>query len=275
MIYLHHKKYNMQYKVVVCDLDGTILDNNHSLSKETESEIKRVSGLGIKVILATGRHYIDVKGIAKQLDLDTCIIGSNGTRAYSGDGEMLIMHNLDRRVVELMLNYNLPSDVHLNIYQGKEWLVLEDNQELLDFHNHSKFTYRKISGIEDLNISEVNKFYLYSNNEKQLMSVEEDLKGILSGISDVFFSYFSVIEVMPKGISKGLALQELMKNSGIKSEEVIAFGDGLNDLEMLEWVGKGLIMKNADKNLIKALPSLEVIESNVDNGVANYLKKVF
>jgi|LGOV01.1.fsa_nt_gb Cof subfamily protein (haloacid dehalogenase superfamily) len=265
----------MQYKVIVCDLDGTLLDSEHSLSEKTKKEIRRVSNLGIKVILATGRHYIDVRGVAKQLELDTCVIGSNGTRAYSGDGKRLIMHNLDTSVIDVMMDYKLPEGIHLNIYQGKEWLVLEDNKQLLDFHKHSKFEYRKISGVGDLKKDEVNKFYLYSHNEELLQEVEKDLKGILNGMADVFFSYFSVIEVMPKGISKGLALQELMANNGIKSEEVMAFGDGLNDIEMLKWAGKGLIMKNADKNLINQLPDLEIISSNNEDGVAQYLSDNF
>lgn len=265
----------MKYKVIVCDLDGTLLNNQHALSSSTISEIKRVSDMGIKVILATGRHYIDVKGVAQKLDLDTCIIGSNGTRAYSGKGERLIMHNLDNSAIKIMMDYKLPGDVHLNIYQGKEWLVLEEHQELLDFHKHSGFQYRKISGIDDLKIDEVNKFYLYSQDEPLMREVEKELSSILEEKCDVFFSYFSVIEVMPKGISKGLALEELMKNLGVKPEKVMAFGDGLNDYEMLSWVGKGLLMENADKNLVSKLPNLEIIGNNDKDGVANYLKANF
>ena len=265
----------MQYKVIVCDLDGTLLDNEHSLTDFTQSEIKRVSSLGIKVILATGRHYVDVKGVAKQLNLDTCIIGSNGTRAYSGEGEMLIKHNLDPKVIEAVMNYKLPSEIHLNIYQGKEWLVLEELQELLDFHKHSGFVYRKISGIEDLKINEVNKFYLYSHNEELLQEVEKDLKVVLEENADVFFSYHSVIEIMPKGISKGLALEEMMTNNGIKASEIMAFGDGLNDYEMLKWVGKGLIMENANKELIEKLPNLEIIGNNNEDAVAKYISENF
>ena len=265
----------MQYKVIVCDLDGTLLNNEHALSDFTQSEIKRVSSLGIKVILATGRHYVDVKGVAKKLDLDSCVIGSNGTRAYSGDGEMLIMHNLSTIVTEFVMNYDLPSEVHLNIYQGKEWLVVEEHQELLDFHKHSGFAYRNIAGVEDLKLTEINKFYLYSHNEELLKEVEKDLSEKLIENADVFFSYHSVIEVMPKGISKGLALEEMMLNKGIKSSEIMAFGDGLNDYEMLKWVGKGLLMENANKTLMEKLPDLEVIGNNNEDGVAKYLSENF
>ncbi|MEN8138178.1 MAG: Cof-type HAD-IIB family hydrolase [Bacteroidota bacterium] len=263
----------MEYKVVVCDLDGTLLDSNHALTERTKNEIKRVSGLGLKVILATGRHYIDVKGVAGELDLDTCVIGSNGTRVYSGDGEKLIMHNLDEKVVESVLGYDLPKDVHLNIYQGKEWLVFEDNEELLRFHTHSGFSYRKLVNREGVNSKGVNKFYFYSHNKEALNEVERDLKAVLDGIADVFFSLHTVVEVMPKGISKGLALQEMMKDNGIKPDEVIAFGDGLNDYEMLSWVGKGLLMKNADQKLIELLPDLDIINSNSEDGVAEFLEQ--
>jgi len=207
--------------------------------------------------------------------LDTCVIGSNGTRAYSGKGEMLIKHNLSSDVTKFMMDYDLPDGVHLNIYQGKEWLVIEELQELLDFHKHSGFVYRKISGIEDLKVTEVNKFYLYSVNEELLKQVEKDLSRKLAENADVFFSYHSVVEIMPKGISKGLALEELMQNEGIDASEIMAFGDGLNDYEMLKWVGKGLIMENANKTLIEKLPELEIIGNNNEEGVAKYLSENF
>ncbi len=263
----------MQYKAIVCDLDGTLLNNEHSFSEFTKSEIRRVTSLGIKVILASGRHYVDIKSVAEQLDLDSCIIASNGTRAYSGDGEMLVKHNLNTEVTEFVMNYNFPSDVHLNIYQGKEWLVIRENKELLEFHKDSGFVYRVIDGIQDLSVPDVNKFYLYSHNPDSLKAVEKDLKDKLEIHADVFFSYHSVIEIMPKGISKGLALEELMNNVGIKSEEVMVFGDALNDYEMLKWAGKGLIMKNADKNLVSKLPDLEIIGDNNEDGVAKYLSE--
>jgi len=262
----------MKYKVIVCDLDGTLLDSDHTLLEDNKKEIKRVSELGVKVILATGRHYVDVRAVADELGLNTCIVGSNGTRVYSGNGDQLISHNHNVSAIDVVLNYKLPEDVHLNIYQGKEWLVLEDHEELLSFHKHSGFKYRKIKDISELDKSEINKFYLYSNKKESLLQVEKELKVELGDLADIFFSYFSVLEIMPKGISKGLALEELMRNEGVGSNEIMAFGDGLNDYEMLSWVGKGLVMKNADNELKKLLPNNEVIESNDDSGVAKYLR---
>lgn len=262
----------MRYKVIVCDLDGTLLDSDHNLQKHTREQISRVTNLGCKVILATGRHYIDVRYIAKELGLDSCVIGSNGTNVYSSDGDNLVNHKLDSVAVETVFNFNFPESVHLNIYQGKEWLVLKENKELLNFHKQSGLKYRVISSIYHLEMQLVNKFYLYSTNKEDLELCEIQLKKELGDLADVFFSFHAVIEVMPKGVSKGLALEELMKKNNISKEEVIAFGDGLNDLEMLKWAGKGLIMSNADENLKKSLPNLEIIGSNNENGVANYLE---
>ncbi|MCK5824698.1 MAG: HAD family hydrolase [Ichthyobacteriaceae bacterium] len=261
----------MKYKMIICDLDGTLLDSKHEIAEETYLQIKRVTEIGIKFILATGRHYVDVKGVAKELNLDTCVVGSNGTRVYNGKGELLFKHNLNADVVKEVLKFKFPDDVHLNIYQGKEWLVFKSNQELLDFHKHSGFKYRMLKSIDEVDVNDVSKFYIYSHNKTALQKLEKELQEYLNNKADVFFSLHSVVEIMPKNISKGLVLKELAKKLNIELNEVIAFGDGLNDKEMLEYAGKGLIMENADVNLIDKLPHLEIIKSNDNNGVAEYL----
>jgi hypothetical protein len=83
------------------------------------------------------------------------------------------------------------------------------------------------------------------------------------------------LEVMAAGVSKGAALGPVLDRLGLSAEEVIAFGDGMNDLELLGQVGKGVLMGNADPRLKAALGHLEVIGNNADESVAGYLDRIF
>lgn len=83
------------------------------------------------------------------------------------------------------------------------------------------------------------------------------------------------LEVMDKSVNKGEALKTLLEYEKIDTEEVIAFGDALNDKEMLELVGKGIIMGNGDKKLQELLPKCEVIGTSDDDSEAKYLQVFF
>ena len=80
---------------------------------------------------------------------------------------------------------------------------------------------------------------------------------------------------MAQGVSKGAALARVAERLGVALGEVIAFGDGMNDLEMLQLVGKGVRMANADPRLQEALPHLEEIGNNREESVARYLEELF
>lgn len=92
---------------------------------------------------------------------------------------------------------------------------------------------------------------------------------------NVSFSLPTCLEVMAGGVSKGHALDEVARRLGMTLQDCIAFGDGMNDKEMLSMAGKGCIMSNAHQRLIDVLPALEIIGSNADDAVPHYLQKLF
>jgi hydroxymethylpyrimidine pyrophosphatase-like HAD family hydrolase len=92
---------------------------------------------------------------------------------------------------------------------------------------------------------------------------------------NVSFSTLTCLEVMAGGVSKGHALEAVSKAMGYGLKDCIAFGDGMNDAEMLSMAGKGCIMGNAHQRLKDLLPELEVIRTNGDNAVPHYLRKLF
>lgn len=92
---------------------------------------------------------------------------------------------------------------------------------------------------------------------------------------NVTFSLRNCLEIMAGGVSKGRALKQVAELEGYQLSDCIAFGDGMNDREMLEMAGKGCIMENAHQMLKDILPHMEVIGSNRDDAVADYLQKLY
>jgi hydroxymethylpyrimidine pyrophosphatase-like HAD family hydrolase len=116
-------------------------------------------------------------------------------------------------------------------------------------------------------------FYYGENGE--LLDLERHILDRFDGLVSTTFALPFTLEVMAKGVSKGAALRRVCARRGIDPSEAIAFGDGLNDLEMLRTAGMGVLMGNADPGLKAALPDNPVIGGSDQEAVARYLEKLF
>ncbi len=264
----------MKYKAVISDLDGTLLNSNHTINDYTKDIINKVIDKGVKFFIATGRHHVDVEHIRKSLNLDTIFITSNGSRVHNSQMEAMYSFDIEEGLVKEILNLDIHDDIHVNLYQEDYWFTNKDNTWSEDYHKDSNFTYKKVK-LDKLSSYKASKVFFISENHDQLSKLEKIISEKYFDKLNVTFSLPLCMELMPKGVSKGDVLKKVLEHYNIHPEETIAFGDGLNDLEMLKVVGKGLIMGNGQKKLKEELSHLSVIETNDQNGVANYLKKEF
>ena len=251
----------MKYKAIVCDLDGTLLNSEHTISKYTRDVIKDVTSLGVKFFIATGRHHMDALKFKEMLGLDSYLISSNGARIHDENNDIIFKGDIPKELSNEIFDLNVNEEIHKNIYKGDFWYSEKPLNEAHEYHKESGFTYN-VRKFSELKNSEVIKFFYI--NEK------------FGDRINLTLSLPICLEIMNKGISKGSAITDiLLPKFGIKTEEVISFGDGLNDYEMLDVVGEGLLMGNCNPRLKELLPNNRVIGRNDENGVAEYLKKVF
>lgn len=191
------------------------------------------------------------------------------------DREARLVH---RRIVEPECADFLISDpafrgVHINVYRSEDWLVERPEPYLLQYHQASGFAYR-VTNLAQLEPKDILKVFFYG--EPGELRALEGL--ILARYGDRLTTTFSLpvaLEVMAKGVSKGAALTWVADRLGVPLSEVIAFGDGMNDMEMLRTAGKGVLMGNADPRLKEDLRDLEEIGSNREESVARYLEERF
>jgi Cof subfamily protein (haloacid dehalogenase superfamily) len=261
------------YRLVVCDLDGTLLRPDHRLGDYTQRVLGRLREHGVELMLASGRHFQDIRALARQLGGHGCLISSNGAAVHDRLGQPVQLTAIEPDCAELLIRDPLFSSVHVNVYRAEDWLVGRPEPRLLVYHQYSGFAYR-VTALDTLPPDGVLKVFYYG--EPQLLhEIEAELLARAGDRVSTTFSLPVTLEVMARGVSKGAALARVIEPLGIGLGQVLAFGDGMNDREMLECAGKGVLMGNADPRLQAALPHLERIGTNADESVARYLEAAF
>lgn len=265
------------FRAIISDLDGTLLNSEHRLGQFTIQTLEKLAKLGVDIFLATGRSYPDVKHIISKVNIsDAMLVTSNGARANNLTGELLIQHHIPEEIVQEIMRETPfdSSEVCMNSYQGDEWFINRDILQLKKFHQESGFSYQ-IADFSQHHAKQTEKMFFIGKSGEALLPVEHFIKERYADKLQITYSTVQCLEMMNKNVCKANTLAELVKIRGYTLADCIAFGDGMNDVEMLSKVGKGCIMSNADNRLKQALPQNEVIGENKDEAVAHYLDHLF
>ena len=263
------------YHVVASDLDGTLLSPDHTLSPYAKETLKLLTQRGVHFVFATGRHHIDVAQIRDNLDISAFMITSNGARVHNTDGELIFSHNLAEDIArDLYGMLHNDADITTNVYRNDDWYINRESPEQKEFFQESIFQYQLFEpGL--LETDGVCKVYFTCDDHEKLLPLEDAINARWGDRVNVSFSFPTCLEVMAGGVSKGHALEEVAKIIGYTLKECIAFGDGMNDLEMLSMAGKGCLMSGSLPRLKAAMPDAEIIGSNADDAVPHYLRKMY
>jgi len=266
---------NSPYKVIISDLDGTLLGPDHKISEFTKKIIRMIVDKGIYFIIATGRHHRDVVEIRETIGINSFLITSNGAIILDDKNKMIHRAEIDRDVVKGILD--IPIDrksIHQNIYQGDSWVSETNNPFLKDFQKEGTFT-NILCNFEVRMGYDTEKIFFISDSHENLIELKHKILNLYGDSVDVTFSLPKCMEIMAKGTNKGTALETALNLIGVKPEEAIAFGDGLNDVEMLNFVGKGYLMQNAAEVVKERLPHLEIAGYNSEDAVAKKIIELF
>ena len=266
----------MKYRAIISDLDGTLLNGEHKISEYTKEVIRKIIGKGIKFIIATGRHHKDALCFKNQLGADSYLVSANGSKVHDNKNNEIISHNISKELTNKLLDIKVSDEVIRGVYLGDEWLTELHISEFDEYHVESGFKPRVID-FEEIRDKEISKIFYISDNIKALEELEKVLKANKEFTErlDITVSLDNCLEIMTKEATKGNAVTEILEREGILPEEAIAFGDGLNDKEMLQVVGKGVIMGNASEKLKKLLPDYEVIGTSSEDAEGHYLEKIY
>jgi hypothetical protein len=248
----------MSWKLIALDLDGTLVDNNDVVSKENEERIRQAQQSGMTVVLVSGRHRTRIAPIAEKLKLRSPLIAANGCEIWSADGRLLHRTALPWKDVQI---------VHLLAFQHHVQYRAYCAEGTFDSDNRRHLAQMDYSWL---------KVLLKSDDSRRLGEAYERLHAI--GRVELI-PYGPVgeprrIDVQPKGTGKASALRRLCDALGIRREEVVAFGDDRNDVEMLRWAGLGVAMGNAPDDVKAAADAVapHYLESGVGRTLARLLR---
>lgn len=263
------------YSIVASDLDGTLLSPNHLLTPYAKQTLHLLIEKGIHFVFATGRHHIDVAQIRDGLGINAYMITSNGARVHNTDGDLIFSHDLPADIAQylILMAFDHPL-IDTNIYCSDQWYINKESPELKQFFQESVFTYQLFNKT-DFPTTEVCKVFFTSEDHELLLTLEQQINQRFGDKVNASFSLRNCLEIMAGGVSKGEALEKVAHLLHKDVKQAIAFGDGMNDKEMLQLAGKGCIMENAHQMLKTLLPHMEVIGSNVDDAVPHYLRKLY
>lgn len=264
----------MQYKMVVMDIDDTLLDNNHNITLKNKNAIKKAQESGIKVVLASGRPTFGMEKIAKELELDkyeSYIISFNGAIVTEAKtGKVLFEKALSKETAHKLYDISKEYKVDIHTYLDDDIIVSRSN-EYTDIEN--EITGMNVKVAENFKKTvdrDVVKLIMLENPD-YLKNVEEDLKKKLSNELSITISKPFFLEFTDKGINKATGIENLINRIGIKKEEVIAIGDSYNDLEMIQYAGLGVCVDNGYDDIKKH--AKYIAKSNEDSGVAEVINK--
>jgi len=260
------------YKLAVFDLDGTLLNNKHQVSNENLEAINLLRQNNIKVVIATGRSNEIIKPFLNILNINDNVITCNGTVIGHPKNETMLYEDVIpktevKKALEMCIKYKHQFLVYTSksiIARNKDWKMFlkEKNVSNSDEYNTNIVITEDIEDI--INNHKVNKILIIERNEEKYIELSKRvLKYDKVAHTQSSKSY---LDIGPLNNSKGKAVKLLCKDFGFKLEEVIAFGDQMNDISMISIVGFGVAMGNA-RDEVKEIADYVTL-SNDKNGVA-------
>lgn len=263
----------MTRKLIAIDLDGTTLNAQSLITKRTETVLKNAVSAGNVVSIATGRPYRMSSQFYQQLALTSPMVNFNGALVH-------------------LPNQQWPFEKEHSIKREIAFSILEKKQELkLDFvaaENRQSFYVDQIEGVEPHffaadKILTTNLFKNLSSNPTSLLLKTKH--EYASQTSEKLMSEFkdeidvrtwggpnAILEVVPKGVQKAMGVDIIAQSLKIPQKDVIAFGDEHNDVELIDYAGWGVVMKNGTDQL-KSYANDITEKTNDEDGLADYLEK--
>ncbi|WP_018132660.1 Cof-type HAD-IIB family hydrolase [Effusibacillus pohliae] len=263
----------MRRRLVAIDLDGTALTNEKKILPSTKQIIQQVRERGHEVVIATGRPPRSSVHYHCELDLTAPMVNFNGALIHDPvRPERDIHFPLDREVVLQIVEECKRFAVENVMVEVKDAYYVQQVDDFMELLADG-VPPRGVGPIEAYLLEHPTSVLIRTSPEK-IEPLRETLNRTYSRL--VAHRYWStpyhVIEVVKAGVSKATGLKILADTFGFEREDVIAFGDEENDIEMIRWAGVGVAMGNADSRL-KELADC-ITESNENDGIAILLKKL-
>jgi len=281
------------YKLITIDIDGTLLNSSGEVTERNKQAIQRALKKNINVVLTSGRMPKAILPIANEINCNKYLISGNGASIYDIQKDEIIYSNyMSKKKILQIIDICEKNSMFYNVYTNDSILTKALNYNILFYHNENKKKAEdkkiKINIVDDMysyieqydkddllkiTICDSDKMIfnsiinkLKTINDIDILEIEHMSKKIIQHGTDEFEISYFYTEISNQNVNKWSAIEELMKILNITKEEVIAIGDNINDKEMIENAGVGIVTGNSSPSM-KEIAN-DVVSTNDESGVA-------
>ena len=266
-------------KLIAIDMDGTLLNEKKHIDKAQKEAIHEAVEAGIKIVLCTGRPlygilpFYEELGLS-ELDSEGYVILNNGCSIHkTKDWKLIDQVNFTSDDIEYLYKFSESYDINFTLVNDTYYFNIgrKPTDELI---KDAGFVF---SDITDISLEEAKSGkhkiikIMFLGNPNIMADFQKENENILKDKYSSVLSQPYVYEILPKGNNKGTGLKKLAKKLGIKQEEIMAIGDGNNDIEMFEYANYSVAMENGTELAKKA--AKYQTDSNENDGVAKAIRK--
>lgn len=250
------------YKMIVFDIDGTLTYKGNEISLKTLNTIGSLVKKGIKLVIATGRNFKDTQEILKKTKIKSYI--TNNGHVVNLDETIIYKYRYKSMEIEKILRVCEETECYYGI-SNSEGIYIPKLEEvyLKYFHPMLDKSFILKKEPESFDIESLIIFGEKTKKKSLSLKLGEDYNLISWGK----FNF----DLLKKGRSKAEGIREIAKELGIKREEIVCFGDGMNDLEMIKYAGLGIVMEDGEDNLKKYADY--ITDSIMDEGIYKACRK--
>ncbi len=280
----------MAYKAIVLDLDGTTLNEFNTVNETLKDYLLELRKRGLLIFIATGRTAKEVKDVLPpELQVDA-MVTANGMSAFIGE-KQIAGHALPPELVEELVEKasaeKLYYEVHPN--EGARMSLLKDQPYIMEtpvepkpssveeneWLSRQAAVQGKIDWREQLETKNIAKIYFFSREKKAMEQWKQTLEKIKNRTAfTMASSTHHNVEVTVEGVSKATGVNLLLEKFELKQNEILAIGDGENDLPLFALAGHAVAMKNATEFVQKQANEVTGY-SYKEDGLYHFLKKTF
>lgn len=277
---MQYEGVKVDIRLVVIDIDGTLLDSKGSLSAENKSAIKKAQEKNVQIVLCTGRPIRSAQYLLEELNLlaeDDLIITSNGGLIQKAKTKE-ILHEVTFSREESLAIYRLGQQLKMpvtfidldNVYEPEYPMGFES------IYTGGKTQQKSGLKFVDVDMNDLPEMF---NIHQIIMSrPEEELDAIIPMIPKAYHEKYTIykslpilLEFLPKQVSKGSSIHVVGEMLGLKSDQIMGIGDQENDIALVESAGLGIAMENAIKE-VKEVADY-ITKTNDHHGVAHGIQK--
>lgn len=270
------------YKMLCFDLDGTLLKSDKTISPRTSKLIKEIASQGIKIVIATGRHLDYAIYLTRDLPADRVIISNNGAGIFDiNKGRTLrasyIPDFIANDFIDISASYKADHLIYVNAFEtGFDLYSISDIFD--DYIGSIVRNEDRIKKLDSRNLSKILAL-VATGPIVDLRKIQSYLEikhkdNITSHIMNSLYDKYGLLEIMVDDTSKWKSIKAYADSLGISEKQIIAFGDEINDIEMIRHAGLGVVMKNAIE-AIRPYGNVLSEYTNDEDGVYHELVKIY